>query len=125
MQRCVHEPSHDDHDARHALLRVLDLSISQSASAVANRHIGPPRARVTPRHSPVPFWSCRVRVSQNTDGATSLHKTLIVFLDSQCSGLIRRGATRLTSDLESRGAPRGDSTYQSHSVSVAAGEGGG
>ena len=35
---------------------------------------------------------------------------LVRRLFSQCSGLIRRGATRLTSDLESRGAPHGDST---------------
>ena len=45
---------------------------------------------------------------------------------SQCSGLIRRGATRLTSDLESCGTPRGDSTDPSLSdLSVVAGDGGG
>ena len=36
---------------------------------------------------------------------------LVRRLFSQCSGLIRRGATRLTSVLESCGTPRGDSTY--------------
>ena len=37
-----------------------------------------------------------------------------------------RGATRLTSDLESRGTPRGDSTYPPFSDnSVVAGDGGG
>ena len=74
----------------------------------------------------MPFSSCRVRVPKTTDGATSLHKTLIVFKDSQCNGLMRRGATRLTSELESCGTPRGDSTYPSLSVdSVVAGDGGG
>ena len=39
---------------------------------------------------------------------------------------MRRGATRLTSDLESSGTPRGDSTYLPLSdLSVVAGDGGG
>ena len=40
---------------------------------------------------------------------------LVRRLFSQCSGLIRRGATRLTSDLENRWAPRGDSTSYNNS----------
>ena len=43
---------------------------------------------------------------------------------SQCSGLIRRGATRLTSDLESRGTPRGDSTSYNNSHSYSKTQGG-
>ena len=51
---------------------------------------------------------------------------LVRRLFSQCSGLIRKGATRLTSVLESCGTPRGDSTYLPLSDnSVAAGDGGG
>ena len=59
----------------------------------------------------MPFWSCRVQVSQNTDGVTSLHKTLIVFIDSQCNGLMRRGATRLTFSPGEQRTARCLSTY--------------
>ena len=106
-----HAPYHETTRGLRPLLCTLDLSISQSASAVANRHLGPPRARVIPCHSSVPFWSCRVRVSQNTDGVTSLHRTLIVFIDSQCNGLIRKGASRLTLSPREQRTARCLSTY--------------
>ena len=52
--------------------------------------------------------SSRVDVpTQVCDRVTMLVRRLV----SQCSGLIRKGAMRLTSVLESCGAPRGDSTY--------------
>ena len=67
--------------------------------------------------------SSRVNVpTQVCDRVTMLVRRLF----SQCSGLIRKGATRLTSVLESCGAPRGDSTYLPFpDFSVVAGDGGG
>ena len=62
------------------------------------------------------------------DSVQSVSISINRFFDhfSQCNGLMRRGATRLTSDLESCGRPRGDSTYLLLSDnSVAAGDGGG
>ena len=74
-----------------------------------------------------------VRGLQKNDHLTSLN-VLSAFLSndgffghfSQCNGLIRRCAARLTSVLESCGTPRGDSTYPPLSVfSVVAGDGSG
>ena len=78
-------------------------------------HIGPPCVLRVSLSPIVMHRHVSVRVQE-----------LVRRLFSQCSGLIRKGATRLTSVLESCGTPRGDSTYPPHSdFSVVAGDVGG